>query len=144
MADAPSTRRVGTGATWTAGLPSRPGGPASACTDAPEHPWEGQVAVREYVIFRLRLGAETDAFKDAFLKVRAAMREIGVEPGRTWGPLTGEAREIILEREFESLAAYEADDAAFHGDPEFMALWRRMESHAASMRVELWEGPAWD
>ena len=45
----------------------------------------------------------------------------------------------MVEREFESLAAYEADDAAFHGGEEFMALWRLMESFAESMEVMLWQ-----
>ena len=46
---------------------------------------------------------------------------------------------VLFEREFDSLAAYEVDDAAFHGGEEFMALWRRMESCAESMETTLWQ-----
>lgn len=100
--------------------------------------------IREVIIFKLPLGPDTDRFKELFREVRTSMRAIGVEPGQTWGPLTGEARIIIVERQFPSLAAYEADDQAFHADASFMALWRSMEALAVSMTVELWEGPVWD
>lgn len=58
--------------------------------------------------------------------------------------MTGDGRVVILEREFPSLAAYEADDDAFHGDADLMAAWRAMEALARSMRVELWDGPVWE
>ena len=66
------------------------------------------------------------------------MSASGVEPGIPWSQLTG-GREVVVEREFDSLAQYETDDAAFHRGEEFMALWRRMESAAISMTVELWQ-----
>lgn len=96
--------------------------------------------VRELIFFELRLGSGTEEFNAAFRAVREAMAELGVVVGRTWSPMTGEVRTRILEREFESLAAYEADDAKFHGATEFMALWRAMESTAKSIRVEVWQG----
>jgi hypothetical protein len=67
------------------------------------------------------------------------MRALGVEVGRTWGPMTGEVRTVILEREFESLAAYELDDVRFHGATDFMTLWREMEATLKGMRVEVWQ-----
>ncbi len=100
--------------------------------------------IREIIIFKVPLGRDTYRFKALFREVRQRMREIGVEPGRTWGSLTGEGRDIIVEREFASLAAYEADDEAFHADADFMALWRSMEELAISMTVHLWQGPVWD
>ena len=96
-------------------------------------------AVREVIVFRLRLGPETEAFKQCFAQVRAAMREIGVEPGRVWHNMHGTGRDVRVEREFPSLAAYELDDENFHAGPEFMALWREMESHVESMTVELYQ-----
>jgi hypothetical protein len=105
---------------------------------------QGGHVVREIIIFKLRLGPDTDRFKELFLDVRSRMREIGVEPGRTWGSLTGEARDVIVEREFPSLAAYEVDDEAFHADASFVGQWRAMEELAVSMTVELWQGPVWD
>jgi len=45
----------------------------------------------------------------------------------------------MIEREFDSLAAYEADDRAFHAGEEFMALRRRMEACAESMESQLWQ-----
>jgi hypothetical protein len=94
--------------------------------------------IREVIRFRLPLGPRTDEFLKLLGEVHAGMKELGVEPGRRWTTLAGE-RVVIVEREFLSLAAYEADDERFHGGPEFMALWRRMEACALSMDVELWE-----
>lgn len=96
--------------------------------------------VRELIYFDLRLGADTEAFKDVFRRVRHEMEALGVVVGRTWSPMTGEVRTTILEREFESLAAYEEDDRRFHGATELMALWREMESTLRGMRVEVWQG----
>ena len=67
------------------------------------------------------------------------MADLGVVVGRTWGPMTGEVRTVILEREFESLAAYEDDDARFHEAKDFMTLWREMEATLKGMRVEVWQ-----
>jgi hypothetical protein len=53
--------------------------------------------------------------------------------------MTGPARTVIVEREFESLAADEADDAWFHDFKEFMRLWRAMEGTLRAMRVEVWQ-----
>ncbi|MFM7063985.1 MAG: hypothetical protein ACKO04_10915, partial [Actinomycetes bacterium] len=72
-------------------------------------------------------------------EVQAAMQEIGVAPGRVWHPMTGTARTVVVEREFESLAAYEADDEAFHAADGFMTLWRTMESYLDGMAVEVWQ-----
>ena len=47
-----------------------------------------------------------------------------------------------MEREFDTLASYEADDAAFHGGGEFIALWRKLESTAESMEAEIWKTSA--
>ena len=47
-----------------------------------------------------------------------------------------------MEREFDTLASYEADDAAFHGGEEFIALWRKLESTAESMEAEIWKTSA--
>lgn len=100
--------------------------------------------VKEVVRFKLPLGSRTDEFVALLREVTAAMAELGVNPGVRWDPLSG-VREVVIEREFASLAQYEADDAAFHGGKEFMAMWRRMEACAESMTVELWQsglGPA--
>jgi hypothetical protein len=94
--------------------------------------------IREITRFRLPLGPGTDEFIGLLREVHAAMRELGVEPGDVWTTLAGE-REVIIERSFESLAAYEADDAQFHGGADFMVLWRRMEACALSMDVQLWQ-----
>jgi len=96
--------------------------------------------IRELVHFKLQLGPETDRFREAQRAVISAMERIGVQPGTAWFPLTGDDRWVVMEREFDSLAVYEKDDAAFHGDKEFMRLWREMEGHAETMRVELWQG----
>jgi hypothetical protein len=98
--------------------------------------------IRELILFELRLGSETDRFKARLRDVQASMRRLGVEPGRNWWNVTGQARWLVVEREFPSMAAYEKDDQAFHGDDEFMTQWRAMEECAASMRVELWQGGA--
>jgi len=47
-----------------------------------------------------------------------------------------------VEREFDTLASCEADDAAFHGGEEFIALWRKLESTAESMEAEIWKTSA--
>jgi len=93
--------------------------------------------IREVIRFRLPLGEKTDEFIGLLREVHAAMTDLGVEAGVVSTTLTGE-RVVIVERSFESLAAYEADDAKFHGGKDFMALWRRMEACALSMDVELW------
>lgn len=94
--------------------------------------------VKEVVRFKLPLGSRTDEFQALLGEVTAAMRELGVNPGVRWNTMSG-VREVVIEREFASLAQYEADDAAFHGGKEFMTLWRRMEACAESMAVELWQ-----
>jgi len=94
--------------------------------------------VKELILFRLPLGEKTDEFNALFRQVQEEMEKLGVKPGVRWGTVAG-SRTAIIEREFDSLAEYEADDAAFHGGKEFMALWRRMEACADSMEVLLWQ-----
>ncbi len=94
--------------------------------------------VRELIYFDKRLGPDSDRFNALFKEVKAKMGELGVVVGRTWSPMTGQLRTLIMEREFESLAAYEADDALFHSSPEFMAKWRELESLVRGIRVEVW------
>jgi hypothetical protein len=94
--------------------------------------------VKEVIYFRLPLGPGTDEFLSLYREVRAEMERLGVEPGVAWTTVSG-ARMVVVEREFESLAAYEADDASFHGGEDFMALWRRMEACAESMETEIWQ-----
>jgi hypothetical protein len=66
------------------------------------------------------------------------MEANGVNPGVAWTTTAG-SRVFMIEWEFDSLAAFEADDAAFHGGAEFMALWRRLETCAESMESQLWQ-----
>lgn len=66
------------------------------------------------------------------------MEKLGVNPGASWTTTAG-TRMLMVEREFESLAAYEADDEAFHAGAEFMSLWRQMEGCAESMESTLWQ-----
>ena len=94
--------------------------------------------VKEMIWFRLPLGARTDEFLVLYREVRAAMEKLGVNVGVAWTTVSG-TRTVMVEREFDSLAAYEADDRAFHGGEEFMALWRRMEACADSMESQLWQ-----
>jgi hypothetical protein len=96
--------------------------------------------VRELIYFELNFGAATEEFDAAFRAVHEAMAELGVVVGRVWGPMTGEGRTVILEREFESLAAYEDDDRRFHDATDFMRLWRTMETTLRGMRVDAWQG----
>ncbi|HEX6506666.1 MAG TPA: hypothetical protein VF221_03450 [Chloroflexota bacterium] len=93
--------------------------------------------VREQIQFKLKLGPDTDRFRDLFRQVRSQMQAAGVEPGTVWTNLAGDARFVIYEREFGSLAEYEQDDASFHGDEQLMTIWRQMEECLVSMRVEL-------
>jgi hypothetical protein len=95
--------------------------------------------IRELIHFELQLGPATDRFRTLFGQVRERMQQAGVEPGIVWTNLTGNARYIIVERNFDSLAQYEQDDAAFHGDGELMQTWRAMEECLLSMRVDLWQ-----
>ena len=99
----------------------------------------GTSVVRELIFFDLHLGQGTEDFNAAFKEVQAEMASIGVVLGRKWGYLTGTVRTVVYEREFESLAAYEEDDALFHNSKDFMRLWRAMESTLRGMRVEVWQ-----
>jgi hypothetical protein len=94
--------------------------------------------VKETIVFRLPLGPRTDEFLTLYREVREEMEKLGVSAGVSWS-ITAGTRMFMIEREFDSLAAYEADDAAFHGGEEFMALWRRMEGCADSMETTLWQ-----
>lgn len=100
--------------------------------------------IRELVYFEVGVGPETERFKAAYRVVREGMAALGVVMGRTWWPGTGVMRTAIMEREFESLAAYEADDERFHSSREFMASWRELEATVREMRVELWSLAASD
>ncbi|MDQ6694812.1 MAG: hypothetical protein M3014_10415 [Chloroflexota bacterium] len=95
--------------------------------------------IREVIFFELKLGPETDRFRELFRKVLSIMEAAGVEPGSVWTNVNGTGRYFIVEREFASLAQYEQDDAAFHGDKELMTTWRQMEECLISMRVDLWK-----
>lgn len=95
--------------------------------------------VRELIFFDLHLGQGTEDFYAVYDEVKERMASIGVVVGRQWGYMTGQVRTIILEREFETLAAYEEDDQRFHDAKDFMKLWRRMESTLKGMRVEVWQ-----
>jgi hypothetical protein len=66
------------------------------------------------------------------------MKALGVEPGIAWAAVAGQ-RQLIVEREFDTLASHEADDAAFHGGEESMAPWRKLESTAESTEAEIWQ-----
>jgi hypothetical protein len=94
--------------------------------------------IKEVVLFRLPLGPRTDEFVALYRQVRATMEANGVNPGVAWTTTAG-TRSFMIEREFDSLAAFEADDAVFHGGETFMALWRRMEACAESMESQLWQ-----
>jgi hypothetical protein len=96
--------------------------------------------VKETIIFWLPLGARTDEFLALYRQVRDEMEKLGLSAGVSWTATAG-TRKLMVEREFDSLAAYEADDAAFHGQEKFTALWRRMESCAESMETTLWQTP---
>jgi len=95
--------------------------------------------IRELIHFELRLGPDTDRFRALFRQVWERMERAGVVPGAVWTNLTGDARYFIVERTFSSLAQYEQDDGAFHGDAELMSVWREMEGCLVSMRVDLWQ-----
>jgi hypothetical protein len=95
--------------------------------------------MRELIFFELRLGPDSDRFSTLFKQVKEAMTDVGVVVGRSWGNATGVGRIVVLEREFDSMAAYEADDERFHDARAFMALWREMETCLVSMRVEIWQ-----
>ena len=97
--------------------------------------------IKEVIRFRLGLGPQTDEFLSRYREVRTAMTALGVEPGIAWTTVAGR-RQLIVEREFDTLASYEADDAAFHGGEEFIALWRKLESTAESMEAEIWKTSA--
>ena len=73
--------------------------------------------IKEVIRFRLPLGPATDEFTRLLREVMEAMGALGVEPGISWIPLT-DSWEVVLEREFDSLAQYEADDSAFHRGEE--------------------------
>jgi len=94
--------------------------------------------VKEMIVFRLPLGPKTDEFVALYRQVAEEMEKLGLSVGVAWTATAG-VRMVMVEREFDSLAAYEADDAAFHGGAEFMALWRRMEGCAESMETTLWQ-----
>jgi len=70
--------------------------------------------------------------------VREEQEKLGINPGVSWATAFG-TRILMIEREFGSLAAYGADDRAFHAGEEFMALCRRMEACAESMESQLWQ-----
>ena len=97
--------------------------------------------IRETIYFKLRLGPDTDRFLAALKDVQQMMTELGVVPGRRWNNASGDGRWVMIEREFESLAAYEEDDRNFHAGAEFMSKWREMEGFADQLRVELWQSP---
>jgi len=92
--------------------------------------------IKEIVRFKLPLGSGTDDFVKLHREVTDAMLGLGLDPGVRWTTISGR-REVIMEREFSSLADYEAKEAAFHAGADFMSLWRRMEACADSMEVEL-------
>ncbi len=92
--------------------------------------------IKEIVRFELPLGSRTDEFVKLHREVTEAMLGLGLDPGVRWTTVSGR-REVIMEREFSSLADYEAKEAAFHAGADFMSLWRRMEACADSMEVEL-------
>jgi hypothetical protein len=98
--------------------------------------------IRETIYFKLRLGPDTNRFFAVLKDVQRMMAELGVEPGRRWNNVTGDGRWVMIEREFDSLAAYELDDHNFHAGEDFMSKWREMESLAEQLRVELWQSPS--
>lgn len=94
--------------------------------------------VKEIIWFRLPLGAKTDEFLALYRQVREEQQRHGINPGVWWSAAFG-TRVLMIEREFDSLAAYEADDRAFHAGEELMTLWRQMEACAESMESQLWQ-----
>lgn len=94
--------------------------------------------VKEMIVFRLPLATKTDDFFALYRQVAEEMEKLGAKVGVSWTATAG-TQMFMVERGFDSLAAYEGDDAAFHGGAEFMALWRRMEGCAESMETTLWQ-----
>jgi hypothetical protein len=54
------------------------------------------------------------------------VRTRGLAEPRLFAPMVGVGNEVIWEKEYPDLAAFERDNGAFHSDAEIMDLWRRL------------------
>jgi hypothetical protein len=60
--------------------------------------------------------------------MNAASRKLGLTEATAWSPIDGEFNTIILEYEYEDLAAFQRQTAEFQSNPEAMAIfWRGIE-----------------
>jgi hypothetical protein len=96
--------------------------------------------VRNRAIQTIKYGHFKEAL-EALTELNRVCGEKGLTSSTFWSPLAGINNEIIIETEYQSLADFERDAAAFYSDPDVMSLWRSMSEHVieASGRSELIE-----
>ena len=77
---------------------------------------------------RIHLVATLGRYRDAInwlTDLNAERRRIGVPEFTAWAPIQGDFNSLILEAEYEDLAAYDAANHKFHHDPQTMTVFRR-------------------
>jgi hypothetical protein len=94
--------------------------------------------VRSRIIQIIKYGNFRDAL-EALTELNRVCVEKGLSPMTFWAEVSGVGNQLIMESEHASLADFEREEAAFHGDPDTMKVWRSAAQYIVegSMRSEL-------
>ena len=71
---------------------------------------------RHQLRFVLRFGVR-EQFTEFIHKLSAAETARGWAPPRVWHAMNGPVNEIVIEHDYESVAAFQRERTAFHDDP---------------------------
>ena len=77
---------------------------------------------------RIHLVAQLGKYRDAIAWVadmNGSLRKLGLPEWKAWAPLAGEFNTLILEADYENLAALDAAQQKFQSDPQNMNLFRK-------------------
>lgn len=80
--------------------------------------------IRERVIQVIVYGRMREAL-EALTELDQVCRAKGIPAITVWVPVAGTNNELIFETEYESLADFEHQQAAFYSDPDTMKIWRK-------------------
>jgi hypothetical protein len=76
-------------------------------------------------------------------KLDETVRAKNLAPPQLWAPTVGTLNSFMLTTEYETLEAFQSNQASFYADAESMSIWREIHKHLESPpEDELWQTAA--
>jgi hypothetical protein len=98
--------------------------------------------IRHLFYGQVRVGEWRDFYK-LWEKLDETIRAKKLAPPQLWAPVVGTLNSFMLTTEYETLEAFQANQASFYADSESMSIWREMHKHLENPpEDELWQTAA--